>query len=66
MHIKPWDPDNPDAFLGDDALDWDTILGLANTTGGVDWYIVEYERDAFPPLEALQANLKNFQEMRSV
>lgn len=65
MHIKPWDPDDRNAFLGEDALDWDTFLETANTTGGVDWYIVEYERDAFPPLEALKANLENFQAMRA-
>lgn len=65
MHIKPWDPDDRDAFLGEDALDWDNILNIANESGGVDWYIVEYEREAFPPLEALQANLQNFREMRA-
>ena len=65
MHIKPWDPDDPDVFMGEDALDWDTIIEEATANGGVDWYIIEYERDAFPPLEALQANLEAFQELRA-
>lgn len=65
MHIKPWDPNNEDAFLGDDQLDWPTILDIAETSGGIQWYIVEYEREAFPPLEALQNNLENFRKIRA-
>lgn len=63
MHIKPWHPEDRDAFIGDDALDWDTIVELTRTSAGLDWYIIEYERDAFPPLESLQANLQNFRKM---
>lgn len=65
MHIKPYDPNNEDAFLGDDQLDWPTILNIAETSGGIEWYIVEYEREAFPPLEALQTNLENFGKIRA-
>jgi len=59
MHVKPFSTQKPDAFLGDDELDWPQILDLAESIGGIEWYIVEYERPAYPPLEALKANLEN-------
>lgn len=64
MHVKPHSHKNPDAFLGDDELDWQQIMTICETTGGLEWYIIEYEREAFPPLEALKANLDNFRRMR--
>ncbi|HZS08697.1 MAG TPA: TIM barrel protein [Blastocatellia bacterium] len=65
MHVKPFSHKNPDAFLGDDELDWQQIMTICETVGGIEWYIIEYEREAFPPLEALKANLDNFRRMRS-
>jgi hypothetical protein len=32
--------------------------------GGLEWYIIEYEREGVPPLEALEANLKGFRKLR--
>jgi sugar phosphate isomerase/epimerase len=64
MHVKPFSKKNPDAFLGDDELDWKQIMTVVETTGGLEWYIIEYERPAFPPLEALKGNLERFKKMR--
>ena len=65
MHVKPFSKKSPDAFLGDDELDWKQIMKTVETVGGLEWYIIEYERDSFPPLEALKANLERFKKMRS-
>jgi sugar phosphate isomerase/epimerase len=65
MHVKPFSKKSPDAFLGDDELNWMEIMKTVETVGGLEWYIIEYERDAFPPLEALKANLDRFKKMRS-
>jgi sugar phosphate isomerase/epimerase len=65
MHVKPHSKKNPDAFLGDDELNWPQIMKTCETVGGIEWYIIEYEREAFPPLEALQANLDRFRRMRA-
>lgn len=65
MHVKPFSKKSPDAFLGDDELDWQQIMKTVETVGGLEWYIIEYERDAFPPLEALKANLDRFKKMRA-
>ncbi len=65
MHVKPFSKKSPNAFLGDDELDWPQIMKTVETVGGLEWYIIEYERDAFPPLEALKANLDRFKKMRA-
>ncbi|MEZ4703435.1 MAG: TIM barrel protein [Rhodothermales bacterium] len=56
-HVKPFSNAHPDAFLGADELDWSTIIPLYQTVAGTEFYIIEYEQEAFPPLEALKANL---------
>ena len=65
MHVKPFSRKDPNAYLGADELDWPAILKAAEGTGGVEWYIIEYEKEGIPPLEALKANLERFKKMRS-
>lgn len=50
VHIKPFSKKNPKALLGEDELPWKEIFNLCETIGKTEWYIVEYESDAFPPL----------------
>jgi len=65
MHVKPSSKANPDAYLGDDELDWSAIMAACESVGGIEWYIIEYERPGAPPLEALEANLERFRSLRS-
>lgn len=65
MHVKPHSKKNPDAYLGDDELDWKQIMTIVEAVGGLEWYIIEYERESVPPLESLKANLDRFKKMRS-
>jgi sugar phosphate isomerase/epimerase len=60
IHMKPYSAGNPDAFIGEDDLDWKRIIELCKTKAGTDWYIVEYEKEAYPPLQALKSNLEKF------
>ena len=64
MHVKPFSKKNPDAYLGDDELDWPAIMTASETVGGIEWYIIEYEREIVPPLVSLEANLKAFKKLR--
>lgn len=64
IHIKPYSASNPDALLGDDDLDWQEIMRICETSGGTEWYIIEYEREGIDPLEGLRKNLENFQQLR--
>jgi sugar phosphate isomerase/epimerase len=65
MHIKPFSKKNPDAYLGTDDLDWPAIMNAAESVGGIEWYIIEYERENVPPLESLKANLDSFKKLRA-
>jgi sugar phosphate isomerase/epimerase len=65
MHVKPYSKTSPDAYLGADELDWPAIMTTAESVGGIEWYIIEYERESVPPLEALQANLERFRKLRA-
>ena len=65
MHVKPFSKKEPNAYLGKDELDWPAIMTAAETVGGIEWYIIEYEREGVPPLESLKANLELFKKLRS-
>jgi sugar phosphate isomerase/epimerase len=65
MHIKPFSKTDKSAYIGKDQLDWPAIMSAAESTGGVEWYIIEYELEQVPPLESLKANLDNFKKLRA-
>ena len=65
MHVKPFSKKNPDAYLGADELDWPAIMTASETVGGIEWYIIEYEREGVPPLESLKANFDRLKKLRS-
>src|SRR6266581_2500902 len=41
----------------DDELPWPEIFHICETVGGTEWYIIEYESDAFPPLVSVEKTL---------
>lgn len=66
MHVKPFSRAKPDAFIGEDELDWPAIMTAAENVAGVELYIIEYERETGrPPIEDLKANLLRFKKLRS-
>ena len=65
MHVKPFSTKNPNAYLGSDELDWPAIMTASESIGGIEWYIIEYEREGVPPLESLKANFEALKKLRS-
>ena len=71
VHLKPYteslgEVDRHAGFrpvIGEDSVPWNEIFRVCEATGGTKWYIVEYESDAFPPLEAVERCLKALKEM---
>ena len=71
VHLKPYSPslaseDRQAGFrplIGDDETDWAALFQACETVGGTEWYIVEYESDAYPPLEAVERCLENLRAM---
>src|SRR5258706_16394911 len=54
MHVKPFSKKDPNAYLGADELDWPAIMTAPETVGGIEWYIIDYEKEAVPSLESLK------------
>ena len=50
-------------IIGEDSVPWDEIFRICETTGGTKWYIVEYESDAYPPLDAVERCLSALKAM---
>lgn len=71
IHLKPYSPkagkDKPEAgfrpLIGQDEIPWRELFALCETKGDTAWYIVEYESDAFPPLDAVERCLKALKAM---
>jgi len=71
VHLKPYSKtvgkDDPRAgfrpVFGEDDTPWDEVFRLCETSGGTEWYIVEYESDAYPPLEAVDRCLQALRNM---
>ena len=71
VHLKPYTvelgkEDRGAGFrplIGEDDIPWEDIFRLCETTGGTEWYIVEYESDAYPPLDAVKRCLDQLKSM---
>lgn len=71
VHLKPYtnveDPTDHDAafrpIIGEDDVPWEEFFYACETVGGTQWYIVEYESDAYPPLEAVARCINALRKM---
>ena len=71
VHLKPYSreagKEEPHLgfrpIIGEDDVPWEDIFRICESTGGTRWYIVEYESDAYPPLEAVERCLKALKAM---
>lgn len=65
VHLKEHSETNPNAILGEGDVPWDEVFTVCETIGGTQWYIIEEEKDVYPPLEAIELCLKNYRKMRA-
>ncbi len=63
VHLKEFHPDDPNALVGDGFVPWPEIFRLCEGVGGTQWYIVEQETYAYPPLECVDRCLQNLRGM---
>lgn len=71
VHLKPYSPslvkDDPHVgfrpVIGEDESPWEDVFRICESTGGTQWYIVEYESDAYEPLDAVDRCLKGLKAM---
>jgi sugar phosphate isomerase/epimerase len=70
VHLKPYTRveggDEEAAFrpiIGEDDVPWAEFFEACESVGGTEWYIVEYESDAYAPLEAVDRCLQALRAM---
>jgi sugar phosphate isomerase/epimerase len=63
VHLKEYKADDEAALIGEGSVPWPEIFSLCETVGGTEWYIVEYESNAYPPLESVARCLANLRAM---
>jgi sugar phosphate isomerase/epimerase len=66
MHCKDWSPEKGKGFqvlLGEGTSPWKKVFQAAEKTGGIEFYLVEQEGSAFPPMETAQRSLALFRKL---
>jgi sugar phosphate isomerase/epimerase len=63
VHLKEHSASDDTALLGDGDVPWPQIFQLCETVGGTEWYIVEHESYAYPPLECVDRCLQALKAM---
>ncbi len=66
VHLKEYSATDDKALIGEGDVKWDEIFNLCETTGGTQWYIVEQESYAYPPLECAEKCLQNLRNMGKI
>jgi sugar phosphate isomerase/epimerase len=63
VHLKEYSKSNDKAIIGEGDVRWRDLFGICESTGKTQWYIVEQESYAFPPLECVDRCLKVLKSM---
>ena len=63
VHVKEYAINNETALIGEGDVPWGRIFELCETIGGTEWYIVEQESYAYPPMECVDRCLQNLRAM---
>ena len=64
IHLKPWSADRGfEPLIGEDDAPWKGIFDFCEGPGATEWYIIEYECPAMPPLVAVEKCLKNTEQL---
>jgi sugar phosphate isomerase/epimerase len=63
LHLKDWSPDPEKGYsvlFGEGAADWTNIFAAAESTGGVEFYLMEQEGSRFSEFETGRRCLQNY------
>jgi len=63
VHCKEYSKTNRNAILGEGDIAWEEFFRMCESVGKTQWYIVEQETYAFPPLECVERCLKALKGM---
>ncbi|MFB3905745.1 MAG: sugar phosphate isomerase/epimerase family protein [Acidobacteriota bacterium] len=68
IHLKDWSAEPGKGYrvlFGEGSAPWAKIFETAERVGGVQYYLIEQEGGAYPPLETVERCLANYKKMRS-
>ncbi len=65
IHLKEHCAANPKAMIGEGDVKWGEIFKLIRAAGTTQWYIIEEEKDAVPPLQGAEISLNNLKKLRT-
>lgn len=66
LHLKEWSPENGyKALFGEGKADWKKIFAAAESTGGVEFYLIEQEGSRFTPFETAEKCLAEFKKVHA-
>jgi sugar phosphate isomerase/epimerase len=63
VHLKEYSATNDKALLGEGEVRWNEVFALCEGVGGTQWYIVEQESYAFPPMQCVDKCLQKLKAM---
>jgi len=64
MHLKDWSPEKQYRVLfGEGAGQWKKIFQAAESTGGVEYYLIEQEGSDFTPKETVEKCLASYRKL---
>ncbi len=63
VHLKDYSGERKQALLGEGDVRWEEFFTLCENVGATEWYIVEQETYAHPPLECVDLCLKSVRKM---
>ena len=63
VHLKEYSSSNDQALIGEGEVEWARVFEICESSGSTEWYIVEQESYAHPPLECVERCLRNLQQM---
>ena len=66
MHCKDWSPDAGKGYkvlFGEGVAPWKKIFDAAEKTGGLEFYLIEQEGSAYPPVDTAERCLASFKKL---
>jgi len=66
MHVKDWSPQREYKVLtGEGIAPWKKLFAAAETTGGIEYYLIEQEGSDYPEMETAQKCLAAFRKLHA-
>lgn len=63
VHVKEYDPNDETTVVGEGVVEWEKVFAACESVGATEWYIVEHERYADPPMTCVEQCLTNLRKI---